>query len=1227
MLKRNTAIFTVIIFIITMLPLSYVQKVYAYTNSSYFNDLKIGLVSMSGANVTLTLNGDYTINGQAYLTGTVLNLGVNGTSITWNGTLQSQINLIPNSKTNLLTITAGTITNKYMGSFLIKVYNGKVLAINTLDMENYLKGVVGYEMSDSFPLEALKAQAVAARNYALSRIGYEAAKGYDFDDTTNYQVYKGYNANYTRVISAVDQTKGEVLLYNDKLVEALYSAWHGGISENSENVWGNYVPYLRSVQDTYESDPWPNGNRVFTNAQIQSTLITKGYLASTDTFAKLDLGSITNFASGRVASITIVYKNSTGLDQTKTVTKDNTRTFLSLPSNLYTVTYDAVNGAYTFTGKGNGHGLGMSQIGAKNRAAAGQTYDQILKFYYQNTYLQNLILKATLSTLTQSSSTAFVGDTVSFNATAAGGNGYGYLYKYVIKNGPNTVFTTDYTSTSTLDFIANNPGSYTVEAYIKDKLSISDYDDEKVSFFAVYGVPVINNFSLSKTDILLGQKVTANIDVQSGSGSYLYKYEVTKDGTVISTRDFSIDKQFTYTPDQPGNYSMTAYVKDALSTKAYDFKQSQSFTAFNVLNLTSFIKDDENVFIGDVVNFSTAVEGGSGKGIKYRFVVIKDGEIVFTRDFAADSKFAYTPNAAGNYEVDAYAVDAISDNIYDAADKMSFLVKAKDSLTDLTIDKNAPFPGDTVTFNAAASASDTLYKYIVSKEGIQVFSSEYSANSALQYVPASPGTYQVQVFAKDSVSPADYDDTKSLTFIVYDYPQLSGASADKAQLLKNDTIHLTAGGMKGTNSYLYKFVVSKDNIVVAAQDYSPSSSYDFTPTEEGNYKAAVYLKDALSFKEYDDMKELAFTVLADAKIGTFQIDKTQYLVGQTIYVDATASLGSGSYLYKYVVTKNGEVVAAVDYNSAACMQYKADAEGSYEITVYVKDMLSSKEYDDMSVTTVPVFAQPTMTLTASRNSALVGNTINYSISEANGSGKAQYRFVVIKDSSTVTDSGYVDANTFSFTPTAAGTYQIVGYMKDALSDNTFDAQNTLSLSVYKPQLTNVTVNGYFYEGKTLSFNASSTGSSSFGFNYRYEIYSSKLEASSSYSISGTLSFTPAVPGTYTVKVYGKDGLSTNDYDSIKQFNITISAKPLYLSVLPLSYGMKNNDVVSLQNALVKLGYAISDPPGYFGTKTKNAVTSFQKSKGLSADGIVGNITYKALNDALIEKAGTKTLTY
>jgi SpoIID/LytB domain protein len=596
MIKRFIAAFTAVFLLVALIPSTFIKEAKAYQNSSYFSDLRVGLVTMSATSIKVTLNGSYTVNGQAYASGTTLNFSVSGTSISFNGALHNQITIEPSSKTNLLSVTSGTVTNRYMGSFVLRVLDGRILPINTIDMENYLKGVVGYEMSDFFPMEALKAQAVAARNYALTKIGAEAAKGYDLDDSVWHQVYRGYNPSFTRVISAVEQTAGQVLLHNGRLVEALYSAWHGGISEDSENVWGNFVPYLRSVQDPFEDDPWPNGNRVFTDAQIASTLVARRHLSESDTFIRLDLNSITRYKSGRVANINIIYRTASGSQLTKSITRDTTRTFLGLPSNLYTVTYDAEKGTYTFSGKGHGHGLGMSQIGAKNRAAAGQTHEQILKFYYQNSYLHNLITKASIINFNQNHDALTLGETINFNASASGGTGQGYLYKYVIKNETNIVLTRDYSSENSLEFHPDSIGKYSVEVYVKDKYSLADFDDMRTLSFEVLlkdtdididtdtdtEPGTIIDTELGTTTVfgklIQGQQLIFNTNNTGGDASaYSYKYEIYISGSLIHASSFSTSGSYSFIPEISGSYTVKVYGRDGSSTKEYD-----SIKEFNI---------------------------------------------------------------------------------------------------------------------------------------------------------------------------------------------------------------------------------------------------------------------------------------------------------------------------------------------------------------------------------------------------------------------------------------------------------------------------------------------------------------------------------------------------------------------------------------------------------------------------------------------------------------------
>lgn len=158
---------------------------------------------------------------------------------------------IPSSKQSFLSFNG----RDYRGLFVLKASPKGVVLVNILNLENYLKGVVPSELSpyDFSELEAHKAQAVAARTYAIKKLGMHDDLGFDFSDTPNFQFYKGMNAEHPLSSKAVDMTRGEVALYRGKLIDALYTSTCGGMTENAENIFGGpSLPYLRSTECVYE---------------------------------------------------------------------------------------------------------------------------------------------------------------------------------------------------------------------------------------------------------------------------------------------------------------------------------------------------------------------------------------------------------------------------------------------------------------------------------------------------------------------------------------------------------------------------------------------------------------------------------------------------------------------------------------------------------------------------------------------------------------------------------------------------------------------------------------------------------------------------------------------------------------------------------------------------------------------------------------------------------------
>ncbi|MEB3290968.1 MAG: SpoIID/LytB domain-containing protein [Leptolyngbya sp.] len=260
----------------------------------------------------------------------------------------------------------------YRGRVLVLPNGGKVTAINWVDLEEYLYSVLGAEMPASWPQEALKAQAVAARSFALNRRDRSLSASFDVDDTTANQVYRGLTSEAPSTIAAVNATRGQVLTYNGRVIEAVFHSSSGGYTENVEDVWQQSLPYLRSVPDFDQDAPVFRWSQTFTASQFQQRVTGVG---------RLQAVAVERFTpQGRVASIRLQ-----GTEGSRTLTGTQLRQALGLRSTLFSVSIQG--DSIRVDGRGFGHGIGMSQWGARGLALQGYSYVQILAHYYQSTTL------------------------------------------------------------------------------------------------------------------------------------------------------------------------------------------------------------------------------------------------------------------------------------------------------------------------------------------------------------------------------------------------------------------------------------------------------------------------------------------------------------------------------------------------------------------------------------------------------------------------------------------------------------------------------------------------------------------------------------------------------------------------------------------------------------------------------------------------------------------------
>lgn len=341
------------------------------------------------------------------------------------------------------------VENDRYRDYLTFIRNGnKIDVINYVSLNHYLYGVVPREMPSTFPLEALKAQAIASRTFALKNINKHIKEGYNLCDSTDCQVYGGYDSETEITNRAVDETIGIVLKYNNELIEASYHSNSGGYTEDSANVWGISYPYLKAVEDEF-SVGLPNSNWqiILSSSDIRNRLLKNN----------INIGEIVSLTpteilgNGRVVKLKIVGTNGeiilekdkirqvfgysdiksnwfdirkingNNLDNSikEIYAMDSNKTVKIKLSDFYTINGEkakvfsnregfkrivtdkgieninkvqALNDSVEFVieGKGYGHGVGMSQWGAKRMGELGYTHDEILKHYYSGVELTTL---------------------------------------------------------------------------------------------------------------------------------------------------------------------------------------------------------------------------------------------------------------------------------------------------------------------------------------------------------------------------------------------------------------------------------------------------------------------------------------------------------------------------------------------------------------------------------------------------------------------------------------------------------------------------------------------------------------------------------------------------------------------------------------------------------------------------------------------------------------------
>ena len=321
----------------------------------------------------------------------------------------------------------------YYGAFSFSYASGtNITVVNVARVQDYVKGVVPYEINPKWAVEAQKTQALCAKNYAVANLNRHRSDGFDVCNTIHCQVYRGIREATDLSNGAVDAIYGQYILYNNEIISAYYHSSNGGSTESAKNVWGTEVPYLQPVKDDYENiTAIPNGTwrREITLAEITKVLQDKGETTSsiaeayveeftpagnvykltfvttggqklsyTGEKARIILGSHTISQRYTISGSSSGYYTQSGplsggfantyaigaRGAIERITQQGSQLTIITSSGKKSGSEAAVSSSSTYVieGRGYGHNVGMSQYGAKGMAEAGFTYDQIIKHYF-----------------------------------------------------------------------------------------------------------------------------------------------------------------------------------------------------------------------------------------------------------------------------------------------------------------------------------------------------------------------------------------------------------------------------------------------------------------------------------------------------------------------------------------------------------------------------------------------------------------------------------------------------------------------------------------------------------------------------------------------------------------------------------------------------------------------------------------------------------------------------
>ena len=356
--------------------------------------------------------------------------------------------------------------------------------------------------------------------------------------------------------------------------------------------------------------------------------------------------------------------------------------------------------------------------------------------------------------------------------------------------------------------------------------------------------------------------------------------------------------------------------------------------------------------------------------------------------------------------------------------------------------------GQTVTFKVEASGTGLSYQWQSSTDNGGAWTNISGATAAsytLTTKEADNGTLFRCVVKNEGGSVTSNSAKLTVNAAAAAAPTISSIKAGVTSAKTGETITWTAKASGGTGTLKYYFILYKDGTKVKTQAYSTKNTFSYAPKGAGTFKVKVYVKDAADAKVNKTSTGVTVTSAAPT-ISSVKAGISSAYAGETITWTATASGGTGTLKYYFILYKDGKKIKTRSYSTARTFSYTPAEAGSYKVKVYVKDSTGAKSYKTSGKIAVTLGPPAILSVKAGKTSSAVGEKITWTAKAVGSEQPLKYYFVLYKNGKKIKTQAYSTKSTFSYTPKGAGTYKVKVYVKDATGEKVYKTSAKIKVS-------------------------------------------------------------------------------------------------------------------------------------------------------------------------------------